>query len=106
MPATPISATPSVSVSVVPSALVSDVPTVLVSAIPTAPILTGPSMSSSSHPLLHFFIKVQPAVDAIDTRTEALRKEVADLEGCRERLLSSIGGSSHFGDQPLNSGLH
>ena len=42
--------------------------------------------------------KVQPAVDAIDTRIEALKKEVADLEGCRERLLSSVVGSSHFGD--------
>ena len=45
--------------------------------------------------------KVQPAVDAIDTRIEALRKEVADLEGRCERLLSSIGGSSTFGDQTL-----
>ena len=48
--------------------------------------------------------KVQPAVDAIDTRIEALRKEVADLKGCREHLLSSIGGSNRFGDQPLISG--
>ena len=46
-----------------------------------------------------FFIKkVQLAIDTIDTRIEALRKEVADLEGRRERLLSSIGGSNHFGD--------
>ena len=53
-----------------------------------------------------FFIKkVQPAVDAIDTQIETLKMEVADLEGCRERLLASIGGSSHFGDQPLISGL-
>ena len=52
-----------------------------------------------------FMKKVQPAIDAIDTRIEALRKEVADLEGRHERLLSSIGGSSHFGDQPLISGL-
>ena len=53
-----------------------------------------------------FMRRVQSAVDAIDTRIEALRKEVADLEGRRERLLSSIGGSSRFGDQPLISGLH
>nr|XP_023874071.1 uncharacterized protein LOC111986625 [Quercus suber] len=52
-----------------------------------------------------FMKKVQPTVDAIDTRIEALRKEVADLEGHRERLLSSIGGSSCFEDQPLISGL-
>ncbi|XP_075669704.1 uncharacterized protein LOC142639400 [Castanea sativa] len=46
-----------------------------------------------------FFIRrVQPAIDAIDTCIEALRKEVADLEGRREHLLSSIGGSSYFGD--------
>ena len=53
-----------------------------------------------------FFIRrVQLAVDAIDTRIEALRKEVVDLEGRRKRLLSSIGGSSRFGDQPLIFGL-
>ena len=52
-----------------------------------------------------FMRRVQPAVYAIDTRIEALRKEVADLEGHHERLLSSIGGSSRFGDQPLISGL-
>ena len=46
--------------------------------------------------------RVQPIVDAIDTHIKALRKEVADLEGHRKRLLSSIGGSSHFGDQPLS----
>ena len=46
-----------------------------------------------------FFIKkVQPAVDAIDTQIETLKMEVADLEGCRERLLASIGGSSRCGD--------
>jgi len=39
-----------------------------------------------------FFMKqVQPAIDAIDTRIEALRKEVANLEGHHELLLSSIG---------------
>ena len=52
-----------------------------------------------------FMKKVQPAIDAIDTRIETLKKEVADLEGRRERLLASIGGSSRFGDQPLISGL-
>ena len=53
-----------------------------------------------------FMKKVQPAVDAIDTRIKTLKKEVVDLEGHRERLLASIGGSSHFGDQPLISRLH
>ena len=53
-----------------------------------------------------FMRRVQPAVNAIDTRIEAMRKEVVDLEGRCERLLSSIGGSSRFGDQPLISGLH
>ena len=52
-----------------------------------------------------FMRKVQPAIDAIDTRIEALWKEVADLEGRRKRLLSSIGGSNRFKDQPLISGL-
>lgn len=50
--------------------------------------------------------KVQLAIDAIDSRLEVQRKEVADFEGRRKRLLSSIGGSSsHFGDQPLISRL-
>ena len=52
-----------------------------------------------------FMMRVQPAIDAIDTCIEALRKEVADLEGHRKCLLSSVGGSSHFGDQPLISWL-
>ena len=52
-----------------------------------------------------FMKKVQPTVDAINTRIEALRKEVVDLEGRREHLFSSIGGSSRFGDQPLISRL-
>ena len=51
-----------------------------------------------------FMKKVQPAVDAIDTWIETL-KEGADLEGRHECLLASIGGSSHFGDQPLIFGL-
>ena len=38
-----------------------------------------------------FMKKVQLAVDAVDTSIEILRKEVADLEGCCECLLSSIG---------------
>ena len=50
--------------------------------------------------------KVQSAVNAIDTCIEALRKKVADLEGHRKRLLSSVAGSSHFGDQTLISGLY
>ena len=49
--------------------------------------------------------KVQPAVDVIDTQIETLKKEVVDLEGRRDRLLTSIGGSNRFGDQPLISGL-
>ena len=53
-----------------------------------------------------FFIRrVQPAVDAIDVQIEILKKEVADLEGRRERLLSSIEGPSRFRDQTLISGL-
>ena len=36
--------------------------------------------------------RVQPAVDAIDARIELLKKEVADLEGPRERLLSGVSG--------------
>ena len=52
-----------------------------------------------------FMKKVQLAVDAIDTRIEALKKEVADLEGCRERLLSGVAGPNRFGDQTLISGL-
>ena len=53
-----------------------------------------------------FMRRVQPAVDAIDARIEILKKEVVDLEGRRERLLSGIGGPSRFGDQTLISGLH
>ena len=45
-----------------------------------------------------FMRRVQPAVDAIDTRIETLKKEVADLEGRCEHLLSGIGGPSCFGD--------
>ena len=52
-----------------------------------------------------FMRRVQPTVDAIDARIEILKKEAADLEGRRERLLSSIGGPSRFGDQTLISGL-
>ena len=53
-----------------------------------------------------FFMKrIQPVVDAIDARIEILKKEVADLKGRRERLLSSIDGPNRFGDQTLISGL-
>ena len=52
-----------------------------------------------------FMKKVQPTVDAIDTRIEALRKEVADLEGHREHLFFSIGGSNCFENQTLISRL-
>ncbi|XP_050271872.1 uncharacterized protein LOC126715345 isoform X3 [Quercus robur] len=52
-----------------------------------------------------FMKKVQPTVDAIDTRIEALKKEVTDLEGRRERLLSGVVGPNRFGDQTLISGL-
>ena len=51
------------------------------------------------------FRRVQPAFDAIDARIKTLKKKVANLEGRRERLLSSIGGPSHLGDQTLISGL-
>ena len=50
-----------------------------------------------------FIRKVQPAINA---RIELLKKEVADLEDRRERLLSGVSEPSHFGDQSLISGLH
>ena len=49
--------------------------------------------------------KVQLAMDAIDMRIGALKKEVAGLEGRRERLLSCVVGSNHFRDQTLISEL-
>ena len=52
-----------------------------------------------------FMRRVQLAIDAIDARIKTLKKEVANLEGHRERLLSSIGGPSHLGDQTLISRL-
>ncbi|XP_065628427.1 uncharacterized protein LOC111985721 isoform X2 [Quercus suber] len=52
-----------------------------------------------------FMKKVQSAVDAIDTRIKALKKEVAGLERSRERLLSGVVGPSRFEDQTLISGL-
>jgi len=52
-----------------------------------------------------FMKKIQPAVDAIGTHIEALRKEVADLEGRSEILLSSVAGSNRFRDQTLDSRL-
>ena len=53
-----------------------------------------------------FMRRVQPAVEAIDARIELLKKEVADLEGRRERLLSGVSGPSRFGDQSLIFELH
>ena len=53
-----------------------------------------------------FMRRVQPAVDVIDARIKLLKKEVADLEGRREHLLSSVGRPSRFGDQSLISELH
>ena len=53
-----------------------------------------------------FMKRVQLAVDAIDARIELLKKEVADLEGRREHLLSGVSEPSRFGDQSLISGLH
>ena len=53
-----------------------------------------------------FMRKVRPAIEAIDVCIELLKKEVADLEGRREHLLSGISGPSRFGDQSLISGLH
>ena len=52
-----------------------------------------------------FMRRVQPAIDAIDARIEILKKKEVDLEGRRERLLSSIGRPSRFRDQTLISGL-
>ena len=53
-----------------------------------------------------FMRKVRPAIEAIDVCIELLKKEVADLEGRREHLLSDISGPSRFRDQSLISGLH
>ena len=53
-----------------------------------------------------FMRRVHPAVEAIDTHIKLLKKEVADLEGHRERLLSGVGGPSRFGDHSLISRLH
>ena len=50
--------------------------------------------------------RVRPAVEAIVVHIELLKKQVANLEGRRERLLSGIGGPSRFGDQSLISRLH
>ena len=44
-------------------------------------------------------------MDAIDACLEVLKKEVADLEACREHLLSSITSPSCFEDQTLISSL-
>ena len=53
-----------------------------------------------------FMRRVQPAVDFIEARIKFLKKEVVNLEGRREHLLSSVSGLSRFGDQSLISGLH
>ena len=54
-----------------------------------------------------FFMKrVQPTVNVIDAQIKILKKEVADFEGRRKRLLSSIAGPNRFGDQTLISRLH
>ena len=53
-----------------------------------------------------FMRKVRPAIEAIDVRIELLKKEVADLEGRHEHLLSGISGPNCLGDQSLISGLH
>ena len=52
-----------------------------------------------------FTRRVQPTVNEIDARIEILKKEVADLEGRRERFLSSISGPNRLGDQTLIFGL-
>ena len=49
--------------------------------------------------------KVQLVVDAIDACLEVLKKEVADLEACREHLLSGDADPSCFEDQTLISSL-
>ena len=53
-----------------------------------------------------FMKKVRLAIEVIDARIELLKKEVADLEGRRQQLLSSISGPSRLGDQSLISGLY
>ena len=53
-----------------------------------------------------FMRKVRPAIEAIDVRIELLKKEVADLEGRREQLLSGISVLSRLGGQSLISGLY
>ena len=53
-----------------------------------------------------FMRRVRPAVEAIDARIELLKKEVVDLEGRHEQLLSGISGPSRLGDQSLISGLY
>ena len=53
-----------------------------------------------------FMRRVQPAIDAIDARIELLKKEVADLEGRPEYLLSGVSGPSCFRGQSFIFGLH
>ena len=62
-------------------------------------------LGSVMNDIEHNFVDTISTVDAIDTWIEILKKGVADFEGHRERLLSSISGPSRFGDQTLISGL-
>ena len=52
-----------------------------------------------------FTRKVQPSMDAIDAHIESLKKEAADLEDCRECLLSRVTNPSCLGDQTFILGL-
>jgi len=40
--------------------------------------------------------KVQPAVDAIDTRIESLKMEITDLEARRKHLIFSVTAPNRF----------
>ena len=44
-------------------------------------------------------------MDATDAHIEVLKKEMANLEAHRERLLSGVASPSRFGDQTLIPGL-
>ena len=44
-------------------------------------------------------------MDTKDAHIKILKKEVADLEARRERLLFGVASPSRFGDQTLISGL-
>lgn len=49
--------------------------------------------------------KVQPTIDAIDSKIESLKKETADLEAHRARLLSSVAALDDSQDNPLITDL-